>query len=195
MYLFRHGETLWNRQRRMQGRLDSPLTARGLAQAQAMGARIAEILGRAPERRFLCSPLGRSGQTAVIMAEELDYPVDAIERVDALREMTWGDWDGLTGDEISARDPELWQARLNDKFTIAPPGGGEHQQAIYDRARGWLESLERTDDLIVVAHGAFNRALLSAYLKQPAAHMLSLSEPQDGFFELKDGRIRLIEMG
>jgi probable phosphoglycerate mutase len=59
--LVRHGETEWNRERRIQGRLDSPLTERGVAQARAMG-RLVASLPDATSARIVASPLGRAQQ-------------------------------------------------------------------------------------------------------------------------------------
>ena len=192
IFLLRHGETVWNRERRMQGWRDSPLTLKGIAQAGAMGRTLKGLIGKGEGFRFLSSPLGRAWATAVIVAETLGREPSAIERDDALREMTWGDWDGLTAAEIQARDPERWQARIDDRFTVAPPGGGETQTAVVERAAGWLQGLPHGSRLIVAGHGAFGRALRTAFEGAHPARMLELDEPQDAFFRLKPGAIERI---
>ena len=60
LYLVRHGETEWNRQRRMQGSLDSPLTNEGRVHAQLHGA----LLAREAVEHLFVSPLGRTRETA-----------------------------------------------------------------------------------------------------------------------------------
>ncbi len=190
IYLLRHGETLWNRERRMQGRRDSPLTERGIAQAAAMGEALRARLGDGAEGfAWRSSPLMRAWQTAVIVAGRVGVDPGAIERQDALREMTWGDWDGLTAAEIEARDPQLWQARINDRFTIAPPGGGETQTEIVVRAATWLRAVPADAKLVVVAHGALGRALRTAFEGAHPKRMLELDEPQDAFYRLSDAGI------
>lgn len=70
IFLVRHGETEWNRVRRYQGWLDSPLTLDGIAQAEAVG----RLLSRIPEAAgsaIVASPLGRARHTAAIIAESL----------------------------------------------------------------------------------------------------------------------------
>src|SRR5579864_3425707 len=93
IFLVRHGETEWNRARRYQGWSDSPLTARGVAQAAAIGrglATIPEAVGAA----IVASPLGRARRTAEIIAECLQYKAP-IRFDDRLREISLGSWDGL----------------------------------------------------------------------------------------------------
>src|SRR4051812_50088063 len=69
--LVRHGETEWNRIRRYQGWLDSPLTPEGIAQAAALGRRLL-LLPEAAEAAIVASPLGRARHTAAIIAECLN---------------------------------------------------------------------------------------------------------------------------
>ncbi|MEZ5864898.1 MAG: histidine phosphatase family protein, partial [Geminicoccaceae bacterium] len=128
-----------------------------------------------------------------IVARQIGRAAAEITLDDQLKEMTWGAWDGLTAAEIEARDPELWQARINDRWTVAPPGGGETQQAILGRARAWLDALAPTARLVAVAHGALGRAVRCAYLGLPAAAMLELDEPQDAFFRLRAGQIQRLD--
>jgi broad specificity phosphatase PhoE len=92
--LVRHGETEWNLQRRYQGRSDSPLTERGIAQAHAIG-RLLRTLLDAASARIVASPLGRARRTAEIIREHLPAAPELLLD-DRLRELTIGSWDGLT---------------------------------------------------------------------------------------------------
>lgn len=195
LFLIRHGETCWNRERRFQGQLDSPLTGLGVAQAERAGQRLRAVLDDPAAYRLVSSPLGRARHTAIIVASCLGRGNDEIALDDRLMEMTWGAWDGLTAAEIEARDPALWQARIDDRWSVAPPGGGETQQAIMDRASAWLADLAPATRLVAVAHGALGRAIRCAYQSLPAAAMLDLDEPQDAFFRLRAGRIERIDCG
>ena len=193
IYLLRHGETVWNRERRVQGQKDSPLTLLGLEQARRYGTRLKTLLEPSDGYRLVASPLGRALHTATIVAEELSWAAHEITTDDRLKEMAWGRWDGMTAAEIEVLDPELWQARIDDRWTRPPPGGGETQQDLLDRAVAWLASIETDARLVVVAHGALNRAVRCAYAGLPPAAMLDLDQPQDAFFRLKDGVITRIE--
>ncbi|QBX99987.1 hypothetical protein E2K80_03915 [Rhodophyticola sp. CCM32] len=63
IYILRHGETLWNIDRRLQGRLDAPLTDKGRAQAAAQGQVVADLLQTHPDLKIYCSPQGRARAT------------------------------------------------------------------------------------------------------------------------------------
>ena len=193
IFLLRHGETVWNSERRVQGRLDSPLTALGMEQARRCGERLRPLLDPADGYRLISSPLGRALQTASIIAETLGGAMTDISTDEQLTEMAWGRWDGLTAAEIEAKDPELWQARIDDRWTKPPPGGGETQQDILDRATTWLASTPPGARLVVVAHGALGRAVRVAYAGLPPAAMLELDQPQDAFFRLHGGMITRID--
>ncbi len=192
MFLIRHGETIWNREGRIQGHKDSPLTLKGIAQARTVGG----ILKTAIERRtggraglrMIASPLGRAYQTAVIVAEAAGLDPVAVEPSAAVKEHTWGEWDGLRPDEIAARDPARWRERQADKWRIAPPGG-ESYAVSAARMRPWLEEFGGDADLIVVSHGAIGRIMRGGYLGLKPAETLQLQEPQDQVFEFVDGKI------
>ncbi len=194
IFLLRHGETVWNRERRVQGQKDSPLTPLGREQARRYGQRLRSLLDPPDGYRLVASPLGRAVHTARIVAGVLDRAAHEIATDDRLKEMAWGRWDGLTAAEIEALDPELWQARIDDRWTRPPPGGGETQQDLLDRAVAWLASVQADARLVVVAHGAFGRAARCAYAGQPPAAMLDLDQPQDAFFRLKGGVITRIDV-
>jgi broad specificity phosphatase PhoE len=194
IFLLRHGETVWNRERRVQGHLDSPLTPLGLDQARRYGTRLKTLLGQEDGYRLVASPLGRALHTATIVAEVLGRTPDQITTDDRLKEMAWGRWDGMTAAEIEALDAELWQARIDDRWTRPPPGGGETQQDILDRATAWLGSVAADARLVVIAHGALGRAVRCAYEGLPPAAMLDLDQPQDAFFRLRGGVVTRIEV-
>jgi broad specificity phosphatase PhoE len=100
LYLLRHGETEWNREGRIQGSQDSPLTARGRAQATAQADILAREVPQMWQLARYCSPLRRARDTARIA---LDGLVPVIDR--RLREVDFGAWEGLTPAERGARDP------------------------------------------------------------------------------------------
>ncbi len=116
LLLVRHGETTWNLERRYQGHSDPPLSARGEAQAQALANRLATtgVAG------IVASPLLRAQATAQMIAARLGLPVVTDHR---LRELAYGQWEGLQQAEVKQRWPEmlrLWK-RAPDQVTF--PGG------------------------------------------------------------------------
>ena len=69
--LMRHAETVWNREKRIQGQLDSPLTARGIEQAERAGKRLLAELDDPAAYRLTSSPLGRAHHTAALVARAI----------------------------------------------------------------------------------------------------------------------------
>jgi len=96
------------------GRLDLPLTDAGRAEAGALRDRLAGIR----IDRIIASPMARALETARIVAD--GRPVEVDER---LRELRYGEWEGLTHAEIESRDPELWARWDADPARTDPPGG------------------------------------------------------------------------
>lgn len=186
LYLVRHGETAWNREGRVQGHLDSPLTGRGIAQARRAGATLADLLEGEPPVALAASPLGRTRQTVELMLEALGGRIAAVRFDDRLKEIGWGRWEGLTRPEIVAREPAAFAAHQRDPWTVPPPGG-ESWDMLSLRVAGWLESLDPDVPLVVVGHGAWGRALRGLYLRQGPAATLALEQPQDAIFRLAAG--------
>lgn len=197
IYLLRHGETLWNAEGRIQGQRDSVLSPRGERQASAMGRRLAGLLAGRSDVRMVASPLGRTRQTAALVAAALAYDPARIAYDDRLREITWGDWDGFTRAEIEARWPGSLAPRYGEPvehWNHCPPNGESFASA-GARARDWLNGALQSDRVTVaVAHGAIGRVLRSLHLKLAPADALALDEPQEAFFHLHRGGIDRIEV-
>jgi broad specificity phosphatase PhoE len=164
IYYVRHGLTDWNMQQRLQGRHDVPLNAEGCAQAMRCGEILSALFERdgrsAQELSYAASPLIRARGTMELMRRTLglapsDYAVDA-----RLAEIAFGEWEGLTYDDVLARDKDLVARRESNKWRFIPPGGESYAQ-VTARIGEWYDSV-RTDT-VVAAHGGTARALI-AYL-------------------------------
>jgi probable phosphoglycerate mutase len=188
IYLVRHGETEWNREGRVQGHLDSPLTPRGREQARRAGRTLAALLGDEPPFVLLASPLGRAEASAKLILEALGAIITEWRSDDRLREISWGRWEGLTRAEIAAREPELWRWRESNRWANPPPRGESHAM-LAERARSWLESIAAAPRLIVVGHGAWGRALRAVYQGLGPEAIDALDEPQDALFRLAAGAV------
>jgi len=182
IFLVRHGETEWNRARRYQGWSDSPLTARGIAQAEAIGHRLF-TLPEAATAEIVASPLGRARRTAEIIAECLGHtaPLRFDER---LREISLGSWDGLDRAEIRSRMGESFE---EFEWYFHTPDG-ERYDEFAGRIAGWLE-VAGDGPVIAVCHGVVTRVLRGLYAGLPRADALHLPVPQDRIFRLAGGTI------
>ncbi|MEA2958093.1 MAG: hypothetical protein QOJ58_3599, partial [Alphaproteobacteria bacterium] len=146
IYYVRHGLTDWNVQHRLQGRHDVPLNTVGCAQAVRCGEILRDLLvrdGRMPEHLdYVSSPLVRSRKTMEIMRATLGldsagYGVDA-----RLAEISFGEWEGLTYDDVLSRDKDIVARRESDKWGFRPPGGESYAQ-VTARISEWYATLGR----------------------------------------------------
>jgi alpha-ribazole phosphatase len=156
--LIRHGESIWNGERRIQGNQDPPLSPRGWRQAALLAARLGAHLSRRPAALY-ASPLRRAVETAEVVAAAVSLPVMTES---GLREMALGSWEGRTVPEIQAASPGAYEAWLKDPQAHPAPGG-ERLQAFADRVVAAFERLQGIHpgaDLILVAHGGPIKALL-----------------------------------
>jgi broad specificity phosphatase PhoE len=148
VYIVRHGVTDWNQAGRIQGHLDPPLNATGRLQARLVSQRLAQLGAGA----LYSSDLQRAYQTAQIISQATGLRV---VQEPGLREIHFGVWQGLTSQQIRARDPEVYAARRANPYDVAP-AGGETWRQFYDRAVRTLHEILETSTaqrLIVVTHG------------------------------------------
>ncbi len=190
LYLLRHGETEFNVAGRYQGQRDSPLTARGRDQARCHGALLKELIAEPAVWRLVASPLGRALATARIVCAELGLPEDAIETDARLKEIAFGEWEGLTPAEVQARYPEAWAAREAERWHHPRPDG-ESYALLAARVGAFLRDVQ--GDTIVVGHGGTGRVLRGLYGRLSEAEILALEEPQDAIFRLTQGTIARID--
>ncbi len=193
IYLLRHGETVWNREGRAQGRGDSPLTWRGIGHARAYAESLVREIEDVREVRLYTSPLYRARQTAQIVADRLGIEAASHTVSPLLAELDCGDWEGMTAEEMRADDPDRFEVRSRDPWSGSPPGG-ESRAEVHRRAAEWLEATPRGERTIVVAHGIVSRVLRGAYLGLSADAILGLDSHRHGcFFRLDQGRVDTLE--
>jgi probable phosphoglycerate mutase len=160
IFVLRHGQTEWNATGRHQGRLDSPLTDLGCAQASTQSRLLASALGARTDFTAYCSPQGRASDTADIVFAPLALSVRADAR---LCEVSFGKWQGLTFEQIAQGWPELAEVADLDPFGWhfqAP--GGEAFKDISARVREFLQDL--IGPSIIVTHGITSRILRGLWL-------------------------------
>jgi probable phosphoglycerate mutase len=188
IYLVRHGETAWNVAGRQQGHLNSPLTPKGIAQAQAVGRTLRQLL---PGGRAFCieaSPLERARRTAALICAELDIPAQAVAVSPLLIEHHLGVWRGLTYAEIDERYPGARREREASKWDYRVQGG-ESYALVSDRAKQWLSA--RRPDLVIIAvtHEMISRTIQGAYGSLSPQETIALSHRHGQIFRLCSGKV------
>ncbi len=195
IYLVRHGETDWNRQRRLIGQAESDLTADGVRQVQRVAERLAlEVVGRA-DLMFYSSPLKRCLQTTAIICERLAWDFDTVRFDARLKERHVGRWQGLTEAEVATRFPDDEAAHLADPDGYAMPDGGESFQDLTARLEGWLDQQPTEACIVAVGHADAGRALRGVVRGLEAAKARALETPHDAIVHLKDGAETVIGPG
>ena len=187
IYFIRHGETDWNAERRLQGQRDIPLNPKGEAQAARNGRILAahfRELGLDPAAfDFVSSPLGRARRTMEIMRREMALDPDF--RTDPeLMEITFGEWEGFTLEELAARNRVAAEARAADKWHYVPPRG-ESYSMLSGRIARWLARVD--SPTVAVSHGGVSRVLrglLDGGI--PTREIPILDVPQDRILIVRD---------
>ncbi len=161
LYFVRHGETDWNRERRLQGQHDIPLNALGRTQASRSGVLLKELLteGNLPasDYDYVSSPLGRARETMELMRGEMGLDPAAYRTDARLMEMSFGRWEGFTYADLQAREAAALEARERDKWGFVLPGGESYAQ-LEKRVQVWYEGIGRAT--VASAHGGVCRALM-----------------------------------
>ena len=186
IYLCRHGQTEWNRERRLQGQAEADLTPLGRLQAAAMADLLRDLTTRAPpaDWRIVASPLRRTRDTAQAIADRLGLEIAFDDR---LKELTVGDWEGRLYADVQRENPEAFKSP--EWFFTAP--GGETYEQVMARVSDWLaeQSAEPERRLIVVSHGIAGRLLRGAYAGLSRDETLAQDVPQDALYRLTAGQI------
>jgi probable phosphoglycerate mutase len=179
VFYVRHGETDWNVEWRLQGARDIALNEKGRSQAAYCGEILRDLLARddlaADTLDYVSSPLGRARMTMELLRGVLALPVEGYRVEQNLTEISFGEWEGFTIEELARRDNEAVLRRDRDKWNFLPPGGESYQQ-VMARVAGWYATLSR--DTVVVAHGGTARALFVhlGLLSLPGAAVESIEQ-------------------
>lgn len=121
IYFVRHGETVWNTERRLQGRKDSALTDAGRAHALANAETLLEAVPNVLALPFVSSPLGRARTSMEIIRKRLGLATEGYAVDERLAELSFGDWEGLTARDVQAKQPGAWEAHEASRWTLVPP--------------------------------------------------------------------------
>jgi alpha-ribazole phosphatase/probable phosphoglycerate mutase len=171
IYLVRHGEIAGSGEFRYNGQSDVPLTTRGFEQYRLLAERLRER----PIAACYSSDLSRCLRGAEILCAE--HGIRPIPRPE-LRELSFGDWEGLTWTELAERFPHEWQARMNDPAGYRAPGG-ENLSDLRGRVLPVIREIAKRhlgEEVLVVGHGGVNRIILLDALGAPPSSMFRMEQ-------------------
>ncbi|MFC4076223.1 histidine phosphatase family protein [Salinithrix halophila] len=177
----RHGETEANRLKQYCGHMDLPLNDRGRCQLRKAAQRLREL----DVDRICASDLQRCRETAKFMQKA--WPTADLHCTDALRELSFGEWEGLTYDAIWDQNPEELIRWIDDPRRVAPPGG-ETLDGLEVRLNRWLENVIRRhsgETIAVVTHGGPIRWFLSHHVDKDPGSFWKRSLPPGGWIAVE----------
>ena len=161
LYIIRHGETQWNKVKRLQGQTDIPLAEEGIRLARETGQGMKEL----PIDLVISSPLTRAVQTAQLLTEGRDVPMLTDERI---IEISFGQWEGECILESEVLPADFRKLFYEDPLYCMRPPGGETFDEVRRRTGEFYRSLlanpEYADkNILISTHGAASRCLLTQF--------------------------------
>ena len=182
LILVRHGATAWTESGRYQGSTaDLPLSATGWLQARCLATALEPLRVAS----VVCSPLCRAVETATCIAAPHGLTAAPLP---AFRELSFGEWEGLTRSEAAARDPELHQRWQESPATARPPGGETLQEAA-ERTIPALKALiagHAGEKVVLVMHNLIIRVVL--------CHALGAGLSTVGQMQCQPGSITIVDV-
>lgn len=159
LYLVRHGETDWNKQKRIQGQVDIPLNAFG----RSLAKKTAEGLKSIPFDVCYSSPLGRAEETARLILNGRDVPIITDHRI---MEMAFGEYEGKCCSKEGWNLPREFEYFFHDPAHFKPAEGGESFEQVQKRAGEFIEELcgkrqYQESNVLITTHGAALAGILN----------------------------------
>ena len=154
LYFMRHGETVWNTERRYQGMTDIELSEEGLRQAECAAKRFKNI----KIDKIYASPLKRAMKTAEKIAAEKGLEIIS---EDDFREIHFGEWEGKTVPELTEKYGESYTNFIREPHKYGFPGEGSVENVI-NRIKPGIDRLiaEEKGNVLIVSHGGIIRLMI-----------------------------------
>jgi broad specificity phosphatase PhoE len=171
VYLVRHGQTAWNVGEIFRGRADIPLDETGKHEVHLAG----ETLRDETLHDVYSSPLSRSMETAENIAKFHDISVTPL---DAIIDISYGEWEGLGNQEVQQKYPELHALWLREPHKVLFPGG-ESLDEVRSRTMAALEDLlvkHQNENFALVAHRVPNKVICCALLGLDNSHFWRIQQ-------------------
>ena len=185
LLLARHGQSVSNAIRRFQGAQDVALSPLGMRQAEALG----QAVSRRAIAHVYVSPFERARHTAEIALARLDLPLTV---VDDLRELSLGEWEGCTVEEIRTRPGDPYARWVRDPVQCPPPGGeplADVQARVLRAVEGITVAHPNGDDVLIVSHGGVISALLAHCFGLPLSSIWRIAVANCSLSEIAPPRV------
>ncbi len=180
VFVVRHGETQWVRERRFAGSRDTPLADQGRRQCEAAGRALADSGVTA----VYASPLQRARASAELIAQPHHLPVRIAP---AFSEMAFGPWEGLTRDEVRTRFPEAWAQWRSAPHLLELPGA-ETLPGVAERVAAGVAALREEhagQAVVLVSHAIVARVMVLDALGLGLERLWTLDATPAGITEIE----------
>ena len=166
IYFVRHGETIWNKEKKIQGQSDIPLNEYG----KELGYITADALKDIPFDIVYSSPLIRAKETAEILVKNRNLKIYEDHR---LIEMSFGEGEGESLPEIHAHPEMNLHNFIHNPGEYTPPAGGETFEELYARCKTFIEEYilpveQKYNCMLIVGHGALIRGMIHYINHRPS---------------------------
>ncbi len=205
LYLIRHGETEGSEGKRYKGTIDVPLSERGIRQMEEASKYIVELSRNKsnfplPHDNSPASPFSKGGQRGIfkggmgglldaVYCSDLSRAVRGAEiiaepfrsspvKIKELRERNFGEWEGMSFDEIKEKYPEDFRAWVKNPLRFSPTGG-ENTLEVKERCMSAIDRIvsdHNGRDIAIVAHGGVNRIILCHFLGIPMENIFRIEQ-------------------
>ena len=184
LIVVRHGRTEWNRVERFRGRADIKLDEVGIKQAEAAAARIADWQVSA----VYSSPLCRALATAEILVRPFGLEVKLLP---GIIDIDYGEWQGLSPEEVAAKDGGLYSKWMESPHEVKFPGG-ESLAAVRERAASAMDGLiaqHPKETVVLVSHKVVCHILILSLLGLDNSHFWQIAQDvcAINLFEVRGG--------
>ena len=193
IYFVRHGETIWNKEKKIQGRSDIPLNEYG----KELGMITAEALKDIPFDIVYSSPLIRAKETAEILVKNRNLVIHTDNR---LVEMSFGEGEGESLPEIHAHPEMKLHNFIHNPGEYTPPAGGETFEELYNRCKNFMEEIfipaeKKYNTMLIVGHGALIRGFIHNINNRPSSDFWIVTHKNCSvtIADCTDGKLSLLE--
>lgn len=193
IYFVRHGETVWNKEKKIQGQSDIPLNEYG----RELGTITAEALKDIPFNIVYSSPLVRAKETAEILVKNRNLEIREDPR---LVEMSFGEGEGESLPEIHAHPEMKLHNFIHNPGEYIPPVGGETFEELYDRCKKFIKEViipaeNKYDTMLIVGHGALIRGFIHNINNRPSKDFWIVTHKNCSvtIVDCIDGKLTLLE--